>query len=398
MSDVTIQLRTYFEENIDHVAVDEIFVHEAKPASLPPGHRPRWAVALAGVAAVVLLTVMVWLVGRGEEPVATVPTLETGSRAWIDLTDQGLSSMGYLATNGEAFVFADWGLRLSSPDGETWSETPSGSANLAALHGAPDGFLAVDWEATVVGHPMVWVSADGLDWAETPSETRMNAKRVAGFQYLGLTVEEILRLAPPNTAFSGSGVMMKLDDSYVAHYWSGELKGAISADGISWESFEPAPHLASWLDPDLTRSSIELGYSSSGRSWGDLFWSGTFAVSQGRALALTGDDTGHRLWESTDGITWTEVTPEYVAAPGFDPFTTPAGLNEQFPGSATFGITSSSTGWYIFSWFKQEFAVLFSPDGRTWTPLTPPEDPGDEVAPRVVGDTIFLTPHPDPEG
>ena len=393
------------EEMFGPISFDEI---TSRPVTPPARRHPvsRWhPLALATVAMVVVLLVIggiaVLMGGSNEADPVDQPT--TGEFTWSSNLGDGSSNVGdvphliplSLVSNGAGFMasseeFGDNGLSKAwtwtSSDGLTWTEGRSG---LSALPGIVGEFLAhgVD-DLSDLNDDKYWRSDDGESWTQiVPGAGRPPIPD--SMSWHRLTVDEIIDLSLPESLVNRgpAGVVFKVGDRFVAYYWTPGhvVEGAVSDDGQQWERFEVPEFLTEWL-----------AFSESGRAMWDRgmsarLWGGTFASGHEKVMALTADAEGHRLWESSDGVSWTDIgstLPELLLSPP----KYPEGMGLGGLIAATHHMTALSTGWSLTPWdppFSPTGSTAhYSVDGHAWESLSPPQ--GGSFVVRVAGDNVFF--------
>ncbi len=417
MLDLKANLSEYLDNVVERLDVEDIFDKQVGVPLVrllqPRIRHRRVAVRVYGVAAAVAVVLLVgglaWLAGNSVDAVdnptpttVATPTLE--GFTWTKVEGgSGLPPAGAfldMVSNGSKLVASDsfsaeevvGDMRLwTSVDGLTWSPE---RARLHVLYGTGGEFLAVGTGTDLrptdgIEGTYLWRSSDGVRWTRADPALAETLHKLASFRFSGLTVDEILGLSLPDSSGGGpTGAVFKIDGRYVSYYWPADAEpnvaSAVSTDGRTWQEVEAPDFLVNWFDSGSPRAMSDRGYS-------DRLWSGTFAVNGSRVVALTGDSDGHRLWESTDGLSWQGIHPDYGNAPGSHVFTQGVGLDEQYPGATTYGVFPMSDGWVILPWASEEIRVLFSVDGRTWQFIEPPKDlVGFAWFTRVAGDKVLF--------
>lgn len=431
MRDLKDQLRDYLDNVVERLEAPD--TNEPRLRSLlgrygqPRINRrrpPAWAYGLAAAAATLLLVgVGAWVIRNADgqtpstllkQPATLVyPTLDDFE--FIPADSEGrlgiqpfLRPPGIL-NNGTSFLTeskdgTDW----VSPDGVTWSPSQEG---VRPIYGGKGEFLAITTDAFTELSPSsrtrLWRSSDGLRWREASARDEA-LWRLATFRYFGLGVDEILSLSLslPDAWAEGApaGAILKLDDKYVAYYFSegygqrlprngdsSYLRAAVSTDGRTWRAAEAPDFLHDWFQ-DEVRAMPDRGLS-------DQTWSWTFAVNGDRALALTGDAHGHTLWESSDGLQWEPISIAYLDQPSFDVFGAAANSHgTPLPTAFAYRVAALEQGWAILplgTFFEPSQneetpsvtgrGVLFSVDGHNWLPLQ-----FDFGAAAAAGNKIFI--------
>ena len=421
MRDLRDQLADYLDHVVGHLEPEDVYepqlttrlVWSDQPKARPR-RTPAWMYGLAPAAAIVVLVgVAVWLF-RGGEPAPTAvdqpvevrqPTLED-----FEFTEAPADSMRMLGwapfvrppgilSNGSHFLTeSEDGTDWVSIDGVSWSPNREG---VRPFHGDMGEFLAI----TSSGR--LGRSSDGLGWSE--AEPKDEAPwRFTPYRYFGLDVDDILSLSlslPDAWAGGGpAGAILKLDDTYIAYYFTdgspqnisieGEtsnLLAAVSSDGRTWRPVEAPDFLHDWFF-DQTRAMWDRGFS-------DQTWSWTFAINGDRVLALTGDSDGHTLWESIDGLRWEPISISFLEQPPFDVFGSATRFHESplpdgaiAPSPFSYRVVALEHGWAILPLGAieageeaEERGVLFSVDGHNWLPLQ-----FEEGVAAAAGDKIFL--------
>jgi hypothetical protein len=232
----------------------------------------------------------------------------------------------------------------------------------------------------------VWRSSDGLDWslaesAATAASGTATKVLFGDFVWRVDSAETVLRTDAPNLDW-GTGlsqVVIEFRDRLVLFGFdpSGRFRALESTDGTTWTPIESAPPFA------LTHTSSQPPYRFDAFSCG-------YAASDSWGAVLLPDGSGHGLWTSTDGVSWTETRLDL----------TPLDLSDEFSAISSYCIRAFEGGWVIVpNYPATPDAVLFSRDGLEWAPLELPEEHGDfRGVPVVAGDTIFIvedatTPH-----
>ena len=431
MPDAKTQLKTYLDHVVERVEIEDLYVSTARAPESRGSTRekwsttPRWAAAIATCLLIVVVAALSWIIRSTDQidPVATVPptianpptptspatgpmptqedftwreTLITGE---LGLNFQAVGpGLDLIVGDGESFVTSDNGETWSSSDGETWTLQPE---YVRVIHGAAGQFLGIFQNQTeAVGDDRLAVSDDGVSWEYVTPASEQAPHRFEEFRYEGLVVNEILELHLPEAIRSDHGpdhpgnpshvgAVLKVDGRYVAYFYdkdTGGLMGAVSEEGRTWNPVQVADFLSRWLDIGNDRA-------MSDRHLSERLWSSTFASDGTKILALVGDVSGHALYQSSDGITWSSIQPRYLETYPVDPFVSPIDSN-----SLVWGIAPLSDGWVISSWWEplnsadpDTFAILFSKDATDWLPLdSPTNEEGSEWRPRVAGDTILI--------
>jgi hypothetical protein len=415
------QLRQYgslLEDAQEPLTVSDV-ISRAQPIQTLPDDQPAIgarktrsrAKALVFAAGLLLLVVVSVLLGplQTEVPPAgiTVPGPDlptTGQFTWTSNLGDGSSNIGdiphllyplTLVSNEAGFIassyeFGENGVSKAwtwtSSDGLTWTE---GRPGVGVVPGTVGEFLAhgVD-DPSDLNDDQYWRSDDGESWTEVV----LGAGRPPipdTVSWHGLTVDEIIDMSLPESLVNRgpAGVVFKVDDRFVTYYWTPghTVEGAVSFDGQLWERFEVPEFLTEWLV-----------FSENGRAMWDRdmsarLWGGTFASGHDKVMALTADADGHRLWESSDGVSWTDIgstLPELLLSPPKSP--EGAGLGGLI--RATHHMTALSIGWSLTSWdppFGSGLSTAYySVDGRSWESLSPPQTGSFRI--RVAGDSIFF--------
>lgn len=429
MPDVQTQLKIYLDHVIERIEVEDLYVGTARPSHSPGVTRerlpdtPRWAFGVAACLLIAVFALLSWADASSDQtdPAASIPSTTTSPTTGLvpsqeDFTwrethltaepglpgsDSGPGYLDLIVGDGESFIvtatenpfYETW----TSADGETWTLQPE---YIRVIHGAAGLFLGIHQNETEgVGDDRLAISDDGVSWEYVTPATGESPHRFEEFRYVGLTVDEILTLdlpdvwnphedrrEPPGTP-SHVGAILKIDGRYVGYFYGNEdtasVMGAVSEDGLTWATFEAPDFLAEWLD-------IRNGRAISDRYLSERLWSSTFAGDGTRVLALVGNQSGHGIYESSDGIVWNRVETRYLETSPGDPFASSVG-----PDDLTLGLARLADGWVISSWWwplsEEDFAILFSRDGRSWLPLEAPiSREGLDWRPRVAGNTIFL--------
>ncbi len=212
----------------------------------------------------------------------------------------------------------------TSPDGETWTLAPMGTAEftfpVALAVGADDTVVAVGRTGS---RPLAWTSQDGRVWLEHPVATLGPSS--------GTTAERMTAvIATPDGFLAGGSVGPELGDRH-ARFWS-------SADGSTWRPVADDP--AVFADAEVT--SI-------------LRTADGFV-----AIGLVGnvqDISGSVAWRSTDGRSWSPIDDQSLAKGRAVSMVTA-------PGGGIVAVGSDLDQHEAFAWT--------SLDGRTWT-LAPSE-------------------------
>jgi hypothetical protein len=248
-------------------------------------------------------------------------------------------------------------------------------------------------DASDLNDDKYWRSDDGESWTEVVSEAG-RPPIPDTLSWSGLTMDEIIDASLPESLVNRgpAGAVFKVGDRFVTYYWTRghAVEGAVSDDGQLWERFEVPEFLTEWL-----------AFSEGGRAMWDRdmsarLWGGTFASGHGKVLALTADGDGHRLWESSDGVSWSDLgstLPEGLLSP--PEFPEGMGLGGLI--AATHHMTALSTGWALTPWdppfSPTGSSAYYSVDGRTWESLAVPQDSSYiSFSVRVAADNVFFFP------
>ncbi len=187
---------------------------------------------------------------------------------------------------------------FSPPDG-AWSEIEfSGEGAFTTVLETDEGLFAAGSGRKVDSTPFVWASPDGITWEETSGPWQPGdiivalGKGPAGFLAGGYQI---------GRAFRGG-----LTDS-LPKIWS-------STDGSSWD-LEPTTGLPS--DAVITGMTAVAGEVVA------IGWQGPAALEP---LAAPVQEASPRVWSSSDGSDWTDVTPDGEATWFADVAITPTGL------------------------------------------------------------------------
>ena len=409
MRDVNQQLADYLDHVVLRVEAEDIYATRLEAEPVRSRQQP-WAYALVALVAILLVGVGAWLIRFNEEPPASLdqPTLDDFLIAEVPSDFGQILGTGPflrppgLLSNGTRFLTqgsdgTDW----VSSDGLTWSPNQSG---VWPFYGGKGEFLAITTDSNSASELNVrtldlgpedgtrlWRSSDGLDWREAEPQDEAPWK-LATYRYFGLEVDEILSLSLSSLpgAWTGggpTGAILKLDDTYIAYYFSegywseipldGEshyLEAAVSNDGRTWRPTEAPDFLKEWFHGDH-RAMWDMRIS-------EQTWSWTFAVKEDRVLALTGDANGHTLRESADGLLWEPISIVYLDQPSFDVFGAAAEPRQAWlslQSSFTYRVAAIENGWAILplGFFQPGGTeatpagrgVLFSTDGHNWLPL-----------------------------
>ena len=431
MTDLLTQLRAYGEQ----IESDESLRYESLFVPAMVRHRPRratpiWVYALVGVLATLLVVgISAWLIRNAEGPTRSTPVDQPveliqptvddiefieipvhsellPSQAESFYWPPGVISNGtrFLAPNSVHYLNTAY---ASSVDGVSWSLGPE---EMRPLYGGRGEFLGI---TTVPGVDLSETSdtrlrrsSDGLRWSEAQPVDEA-PWRLATYRYFGLAIDEILSLSldlPDAWSEGGpAGAIIKLADTYIAYYftagyWTGGLDthgeesflgAAVSSNGRDWRPTDALDFLHEWFHGD--RSWWDGGAS-------DLAWSWTFAISEDRVLALTGDADRHTLWESADGLRWEEVPVSYLEPPSVDVFA--SGLSGQEHGGIAYRVAALETGWAIIplGYLRQDLGetiqplgeegrgLFFSVDGENWLPIQSLR----VVRATAAGDSVFI--------
>ena len=360
------------------------------------------ALILAAIAAVLLpiAGVSLWMDGSADSVLLDPPT--TVSITWSDVSADQLGSMAMgplppssVVSNGNVYLASerpdDYEERQTwtSTDGITWEQAENGILPISGLSG---GFLAYRGHIDV---PPIQFrrSDDGRTWTEAIPST--DPTRLASFTWSGLSVDEVLslRLARlPSSHVHEAGTVFKVGDRFVAYYWNSAetVEAAVSSDGETWESVDVPDFLAEWFDFSSPRAMSDRGVSQ-------RLWSGTFSAGHGRVLALTSDAEGHHLWESTDAITWNEISATLPAALRSHPATSKEfrdllGAEPSIYGSHR--LTAMDSGWTLAPWhypFAPEGSGSYhSLDGMIWNQLSPEVATGSQAVVHTAGNKVFF--------
>jgi hypothetical protein len=363
----------------------------------------RPALILAAIVAVLLPIggMSVWMDRADDSAVLDPPTTE--SITWSDVSKDQLGSLARgplplpsVVSNGDVYLASDrsdddyeerqtW----TSTDGITWEQAENGLLPVSGLSG---GFLAYRGHFDVP--PVQFLrSDDGRTWtAATPST---DPTRLASITWSGLSVDEVLRLRLarlPSSHVHEAGTVFKVGSRFVTYYWNSveTVEAAVSSDGETWEPVDVPEFLAEWLDFSSPRA-------LSDRDISQRLWSGTFSAGHGKVLAVTSDSEGHHLWESTDGITWNEISATLPAALRSHPATSKefrdlAGAAPSIYGSHR--LTAMDSGWTLAPWhypFAPEGSGTYhSLDGMIWNQLSPEAATASQAVVHTAGNKVFF--------
>lgn len=378
----------------------------------PPGRR-TWALAGVALMAIVGLVVLANVLG-GDDPgtettqVSIVETTGTGADTtvppeaspfvdWARVTDQpslggegdqimhdilGVEE-GWVAvgteTTGDGSRAAAW----ISEDGNRWdrisddgfSPQTAGTTEMRSVVQLGDQLVAAGVTSGEADDAVVWISADGNDWAPVASES------------FGGPGDQAIR----GLAIWGSGV--------VAVGWDnsgGENNGAIwtSSNGRDWvRASDPhnalagdgsqrvhdvvaaGPGLVAVGDTNLDGWDAEIWVSTDGEIWdrvdnnqaglsgaGDQLANVVRAGEQGLVAAGfdSGGGTGRdaAVWISSDGMTWTQVGDrEVFGGPN----------NQEIHALDAVGSGWVAAGWTFLEAEDRDAAIWGSEDGTTWS-------------------------------
>lgn len=347
------------------------------------------ALILAAIVAVLLPIggMSVWMNRAADSAVLDPPTTE--GITWSDVSKDQLGSLARgplpfpsVVSNGDVYLASDrsdddyeerqtW----TSTDGITWEQAENGILPVSGLSG---GFLAYRGHIDVP--PVQFLrSDDGRTWtAATPST---DPTRLASITWSGLSVDEVLRLRLarlPSSHVHEAGTVFKVGSRFVTYYWNSveTVEAAVSSDGETWEPVDVPEFLAEWLDFSSPRAMSDRGFSQ-------RLWSGTFSAGHGKVLATTSDSEGHHLWESTDGITWNEISA-----------TLPAALRSHPSIYGSHRLTVMDSGWTLAPWhypFAPEGSGTYhSLDGRIWNQLSPEAATASQAVVQTAGNKVFF--------
>jgi hypothetical protein len=232
---------------------------------------------------------------------------------------------------GGFVVVGDAGTILTSPDGVTWTSQVSGTA--ADLYGVTVGFglyVAVGTAETILTSP------DGITW--TPRTAPITARTLFDVVY-------------------GNGLFVAVGGcpEFNCLFHSNEGVILTSADGGTWTAATPFP-VSSLKDIKFDG----VGFTAAGS---DFFGGGGVA---GRAVDAIG--CGGNLVTSPDGLTWANPNVTFAC-----------------PDVAAVGNGTHLTIGRSGDLFAHKAAT--SPDGVTWTPVSPPPLGAGALA---FGDGLFV--------
>ena len=220
---------------------------------------------------------------------------------------------------------------FSPPEG-TWTEIEfSGEGAFTAVLDSGVGLIAAGTGRRVDSTPFVWTSTDGVSWnrASGPWETgeliTALVKGPAGFLAGGYQIDQ---------AFRGT-----ITDA-APRIWS-------SPDGSSWESSPVTGLPANGVVTDLAAAAeavIAIG------------WEGPAVLEP---LTAPIPEATPRVWSSSDGIIWTDITPDSPATWFADVAVTPSG--------------------FAVGGADDEGASIWTFEQGEWTHLPTPEPDGDAV-------------------
>lgn len=345
-------------------------------AALSPRPKPTLVVALT-VVAVILAALLPLLFSIADPPdvATTVP----------DRFDPPTPN-----TKGESFMELDWTSVEGSPDtpgalGEIM-ETPTGLLMINHVSSVPSGpahmLRSVDgrkWVAEalpgglrgsgvelqeigdtylLVGEQggRVFLSRDGTNWAEEDVD---NWPNLYGVRFLSFDIDSLSGVTLPWTTSDASGrTVVKIRSRFVAleTRWGEGLNSAFASDdGLEWESMKV---------PELDEVILINSEPFAARD-GVLVASG---------LSHAPDRLVTRLFRSTDGLSWTEITPDK-------------------PSLGAPGIAATDLGWIAGAEIEGSSSgtVYFSADGYEWTEIRVENDPfpvGD-IHMTMAGDTLI---------
>ncbi|HSL18518.1 MAG TPA: DUF11 domain-containing protein [Methylomirabilota bacterium] len=247
--------------------------------------------------------------------------------AWTERVT-GTILYGIASGNGLAVAVGNNGAILTSADGVTW--TPQVSGTNRTLVGATWG----QGQFVVVGHgdddgATILTSPDGVTWTRQTSPTRNALSSVAWSGTRFIAVGQTSYSEDPHIVSSPDGVA-----------WSGETSSTgFALDSVAWTGTQ-----------FVAVGAFNVVTSPDGIAWTTRLatFLGFFAVAAGPAGALTAVGESGRVMTSGDGVTWTDQV---------------------------FDITYNSfdgIGWNGSAFVAVGGAVVYSPDGFSWSKATVP--------------------------
>lgn len=362
------------------------------PVALVPAQRMSrvWVAAAAFAGVIVLVGVVAWLAASGnsvppaDEPTVTTTPDEQVVESYYELDwtfvprsnglplyvlEESVTANLVSTPTGLLMIHSNSPLNthtlLRSADGREWSGEPlPGGKGPAYLRQVGDTFL-------VVGAGIdrrAFSSIDGTTWSE---ENANNLPNLEFVQYLGFDIESLQQVSLPEMDNPRTGTVVKIGDRFVAFSPTpiGSRDGwqaFTSENGTEWSSINlpEFEHLTARAHPQFAFLGLRDGV---------LIFS---APQDGTDLRAT-------IMRSTDGLTWTEVTPTGVAI--------------------TSGIKSVDGGWVAGGAENGEVEVpgggttatsgplYFSIDGLEWAEIRIDNDPltGPYFHVAAAGDTII---------
>lgn len=299
----------------------------------------------------------------------------------VDLTAHGAARLRSVGAAGGRFVIAIFGdIFLSSPDGFNWSGATAPFLSIApALANAPDGALLA-LGSTAVG-PMVFASADGLEWSVRYGSVELGGLGVAHVTYGGGRAIGVRRSNDESVYASDDGRAWRLllpsqrstglsprarGVFFNGRFFVGGAAGTMldSTDGETWRS-RPMPSAPPedfgpvFLEGGrlLAPTRTGIAWSTDGENWS--FEAATservvdFAHGNGVFVGFGASVAGPFVMVSRDGVSWraaASAPPLAEAAVAF--------------GAGRFLAVGYGNGGR---------AAFSSINGETWTPLPLPE-------------------------